>query len=666
MTHDQLDYIGVGFGPSNLAIAVAASERSPAPRGLFFESKPSFQWHPGMMLNGARMQISWLKDLVTLRNPMSPYSFLQYLKSKGRLEHFVNLCEFFPSRREYQDYLSWVAEAFRFQVHYGARVRKITPMLNGSRPRIDGFYIEAESVSGNTLVYQARNIICAPGGRPRLMDRSVTPCSSIMHTAGFLDRFPARFPDRQQRYRFGIVGDGQSAADVAKYILDNYPNARLHVIIDSYALRPADCSPFVNELFFSGQVDWFHGLSRESRSLVARQLKNTNYGVVDSALLKSLYESSYADEVEGTQRLFVVRCSRLVSGSHDNDVVEIVTRSTLDGNTTTLHCDGLVLATGYSHELDHAMIEDLLPYLALDEHGRMMVSRQYRVQTSIEARGGIYLQGLNEASHGLGDSLLSLLPFRSQEILDDMSEMSSLQDNRRTAVSQISAPGAGEKTGGDYPPQRHLEADNEKLYAVLERCPFATVISGEGDKPLVTHVPLTLDRSRGRLGILFGHMDRQNPHIKLLDNRPILAIFHGPNAYISPHEYRTDQLPTWNSISVHVRGTVRLLRSRNDLVRGLLGICEYADRKPGAYRLSPDDSRIPTLIDFIVGFEIEIEELIGRFKLSQDRNSEDQLRAMEALIRRSEEGERSLVTAIVKGGVNRVEHVVLDAQELPR
>ena len=87
------DVIGVGFGPSNLALAIALAE-TPAARGLrsrFLERQPHFRWHGGMLLPGSDMQISFLKDLVTLRNPTSPLTFVNYLHSQGRLHDFIDL-----------------------------------------------------------------------------------------------------------------------------------------------------------------------------------------------------------------------------------------------------------------------------------------------------------------------------------------------------------------------------------------------------------------------------------------------------------------------------------------------------------------------------------------------------------------------------------------------
>jgi hypothetical protein len=109
------DYIGVGFGPSNLALAIATEEFAQRsgrePNVCFIERKPAFSWHEGMLIDGSSMQISFLKDLATLRNPASRFTFISYLKARGRLEDFINLKTFYPSREEFNDYLGWAADA---------------------------------------------------------------------------------------------------------------------------------------------------------------------------------------------------------------------------------------------------------------------------------------------------------------------------------------------------------------------------------------------------------------------------------------------------------------------------------------------------------------------------------------------------------------------------
>ena len=108
-----LDVIGVGFGPSNLALAIALDELA-AKRGrhldaLFLERQADYRWHGDTLVAQSEMQISFLKDLVSLRNPTSVYSFVNYLHQHGRLTDFINLGTFYPCRMEYNDYLRWVA-----------------------------------------------------------------------------------------------------------------------------------------------------------------------------------------------------------------------------------------------------------------------------------------------------------------------------------------------------------------------------------------------------------------------------------------------------------------------------------------------------------------------------------------------------------------------------
>lgn len=90
---EVLDVVGIGFGPANLAVAVVLEELAESGtrlRAAFVESKPAFSWHPGMMLPGANMQIAFPKDLATMRNPRSAYTFFNYLHNKGRMVDFIN------------------------------------------------------------------------------------------------------------------------------------------------------------------------------------------------------------------------------------------------------------------------------------------------------------------------------------------------------------------------------------------------------------------------------------------------------------------------------------------------------------------------------------------------------------------------------------------------
>ncbi|TXC99756.1 SidA/IucD/PvdA family monooxygenase [Streptomyces sp. ISID311] len=215
---------------------------------MFFERRPRVQWHPGRLFEGARMQISFLKDLVSPRNPASPYSILQYTKARGRLERFVNLGEFRPTCLEYSDYLEWAAGDFADQFRYDSTVTRVTPVdpLGEGEPSL--FQVEVSSGStGERTVHYARNVVHAGGGRPRYPKGVPVGAAGLLHSGEFLQRFPATFADHDSPYVFAVIGGGQSAGEVVAYVLERYENAQVHMVMSGYAPRPTDNSPFVNE-----------------------------------------------------------------------------------------------------------------------------------------------------------------------------------------------------------------------------------------------------------------------------------------------------------------------------------------------------------------------------------------------------------------------------------
>jgi L-ornithine N5-oxygenase len=627
------EFVGLGFGPSNLSLAVAVQELAPQLNGVFLEHNPEFYWHANMMFDRSNVQISFLKDLVTMRNPSSPFSFLNYVRDRGRMERFVNLRRFHPTREEYQDYLRWAAERCGADVRYGTKVLSVTPSPEAAP---DHFEVCAEEIgSGTPSRFLARNVVIATGGVPRI-PAGCEIGGRIMDAGQFLARLGDRFPDPDAPARFVVVGDGQSSGEVVLALLQTYRRADVHVCVSGYALRPADSSVFLNEIYRSSEVDAFYGSDQARRRAILQDVRNANYGVVDPDLLEEIYRTAYASEVRGLPRLHIRPFTRLTAAREEDDGVRLTIGDRLSGQGDEMTCDALVLATGFERRLDPDIFGPVLRLLKQREDGGVEVSRHYRALTREPLPCGVYLQGFNEASHGPGDTLLSLLPFRSAEIVEDIVAHRPAEPLPPPAVSEPA-----------YPPRRHVGHDADRQYALIERNPFATLISARGrDDALVTQLPLILDRRRGRKGVLFGHMDRSNPQAALLNGREVLAVFHGPDCYISPHVYRSRQLPTWNSISVQVRGKVRPIEDRDTLVQGLQSICEHADPGAASYRLAHDDPRIDRLIDFIVGFEIEIDDMIGRFKLSQDRDTGDQQRAVSEMLRHARDQDRDLIEKI--------------------
>ena len=198
-----------------------------------------------------------------------------------------------------------------------------------------------------------------------------------------------------------------------------------------------------------------------------------------------------------------------------------------------------------------------------------------------------------------------------------------------------------------YPPEYYLENDKEKIFRVIETCRLATIISRTEDDIIVTHLPLILDRQRGEFGCLVGHMDRNNPHARFIDNAKVFVIFHGPNAYISPNVYESSQLPTWNSISVHIKGITRITDSREAVRDSMIKMVSFLETGKNRYVLDKDNSKMQNLLGYVVGFEIEILEMIGRFKLSQNKDEKDKQMAKEHLISDSKKGHEALIDFVI-------------------
>jgi L-ornithine N5-oxygenase len=422
--HNQeiYDVVGIGFGPSNLSLAIALEEHgASAPqhpiRSHFFERQPTFGWHRNMLLPSTTMQISFLKDLATFRNPMSRFSFISYLHASNRLVQFVNNQDFFPTRQEFHHYLEWAAASLSDQVTYGAEVTSIRPGTRAGARTPDLLEIEVRGSDGTTSVVTARNVAISTGLVPRLPE-GVTADERVWHSSQFLSRFHAQAPDDLKSV--AVVGAGQSAAEITRFLYDSLPHAEVSAVIPSYGYSVADDTPFANQVFDPGAVDEYYFGTERSRDAFWRYHRNTNYSVVDADVIRALYQRSYDEEVRGSRRLHFRNLTRVAEVKRAGSGTRVVLRSLLDDRTEELAVDALVFATGYDG-LDPAhLLGDFDQHFQRDAAGRHRVERDYRLVTASGLTCGVYLQGGTEHSHGLSSALLSNIAVRSGEIADSI------------------------------------------------------------------------------------------------------------------------------------------------------------------------------------------------------------------------------------------------------
>lgn len=181
-----------------------------------------------------------------------------------------------------------------------------------------------------------------------------------------------------------------------------------------------------------------------------------------------------------------------------------------------------------------------------------------------------------------------------------------------------------------YIPASFRIDDREILLDFVDRHAFATVVSVLDGAPFASHIPLLLDRSSN---VLLGHMAKANPQWRHFESGDeILAIFSGPHAYVSPSWYVDGPaVPTWNFATVHVYGLPRLISPERTAEAVDKLVRKYEDHREMPWpNVLPDDFR-RRMLAAIVGFEIPIARIEGKFKLGQNRSAEDQAGMLQGL-----------------------------------
>ena len=175
-----------------------------------------------------------------------------------------------------------------------------------------------------------------------------------------------------------------------------------------------------------------------------------------------------------------------------------------------------------------------------------------------------------------------------------------------------------------YPPPHHQEADFDNCLRLVEAMPLATIVSAQKDHILTTHTPLVYHPDEG-LGYFIGHLDLYNPQVAHLDAGVLVTvIFHGPETYISPTDYQSTQLPTWNYFKAHFCGSVQTYRAPERIRESLIQMTTMLEGPNGTYVLEENNPRMEKALPYIIGFKITITSWEGKYKISQDKHPKDQ------------------------------------------
>ncbi|MGW7607273.1 lysine N(6)-hydroxylase/L-ornithine N(5)-oxygenase family protein [Streptomyces sp. NPDC054766] len=399
-TNTTYDFVGIGLGPFNLGLA-CLTEPIAELNGVFLESKPHFEWHSGMFLEGAHLQTPFMSDLVTLADPTSPYSFLNYLKESGRLYSFYIRENFYPLRVEYDDYCRWAADKLS-SVRFSTTVAEVT--------------YEDEVYSVRTEageVFRARHLVLGTGTSPHVPDACAELGGDFIHNS----RYTQHKRELQAKDSITLVGSGQSAAEIFYDLLSEIDvhGYRLNWVTRSPRFFPLEYTKLTLEMTSPEYIDYFHALPEATRYRLRSEQKGLFKGI-DGELINEIFDLLYQKNLGGPVPARLLTNSSLESARYDEGTYTLGLRQQEQGKDYELSSAGLILATGYRYA-EPAFLAPVRDRLRYDSRGNFDVARNYAIDTT---GSGIFLQNAGVHTHSITSPDLGMGPYRNASIIREL------------------------------------------------------------------------------------------------------------------------------------------------------------------------------------------------------------------------------------------------------
>ncbi|MFF2138550.1 lysine N(6)-hydroxylase/L-ornithine N(5)-oxygenase family protein [Streptomyces sp. NPDC058193] len=397
------DFVGIGLGPFNLGLA-CLTEPVEELNGVFLESKPDFEWHSGMFLEGAHLQTPFMSDLVTMADPTSPYSFLNYLKERGRLYSFYIRENFYPLRTEYNDYCRWAAAKLS-SIRFNQTVQSVT------YDEGDGLYTVRTAGSA----YRARHLVLGTGTPPHIPEACQGLGGDFLHNSRYLQEKAAL----QAKKSITLVGSGQSAAEIYHDLLSEIDvhGYRLNWVTRSPRFFPLEYTKLTLEMTSPDYVDYFHALPEDTRYGLESGQKGLFKGI-DGELIDSIFDLLYQKNLPGPVPTRLLTNSALRSARYEESTgtYTLGLRQEEQGREYELDSEGLILATGYRYT-PPAFLEPVTDRIRYDGRGRFDVARNYSIDTTGR---GIFLQNAGVHTHSITSPDLGMGAYRNAYIIGEL------------------------------------------------------------------------------------------------------------------------------------------------------------------------------------------------------------------------------------------------------
>ncbi|MEU1512694.1 SidA/IucD/PvdA family monooxygenase [Streptomyces sp. NPDC005811] len=433
------DLVGIGIGPSNLSLAALAHPLAELD-AVFYEQRPRFDWHPGLLIDGARVQVPFLADLVTLADPTSPWSFLNYLRTHHRLYPFYFAERFHIQRAEYDTYCRWVADHLP-GLHFRHQVDAVRWNPERDIFEVDFTQLDTDGEAEALGRTHTRNVVLGIGTEPHVPDplRPLvdTPGVPVLHAADYL----AHRDTLLAAGHVTVVGSGQSGAEVFLDLLRHRPagHERLHWIGRTEAFAPMEYSKLGLEHFTPDYTRYFHALTEPVRDRLVGAQWQLHKGI-DAGTLAAIHDELYRRTLDGgwPDAVLTPGVQVRTAGRISTHRVELHLEHTQQNTRSRLTTDAVVLATGHRERPLDRMLAGLDPYLRRDSAGRPRIDAQFRLvlDPSITATGcQIHVQNAERHTHGVGAPDLGLAAWRSATVLNTLTGKDNYPLPTRTAFT---------------------------------------------------------------------------------------------------------------------------------------------------------------------------------------------------------------------------------------
>jgi len=424
-TDNLYDIIGIGIGPFNLGLAVLTDNIQELDC-LYIDKNNSFSWHTGLLLPTAKMQVPFYADLVTLADPTSPFTYMNYLKQTGKLFRFAINESYYPYRTEYNDYCQWVTSQLN-NLYFGHECKTIS---YAKKQKI--YYVSlVDNATAKVKVIASKHIVIGIGSSPY-----IPACAmdihhpNIFHSSEYLQHKNVALMHKN----ITIIGSGQSAAEIFQDLLPHTNDPKsLTWYTRSDRLYAMDYSKFSLELSSPEYIRYFYGLPKNKKQQILDK-QHDLYKGINFSLIEEIYEELYLLSLRKENNLPQLRtgCELLSITQNGANSFTMKMKHHETEKEFEESTEAIILATGYQSTTPQ-FIDGIKHIIKFTINGQYDVNDNY----SIDHNNSIFVQNAEYHTHGFNGADLGLGPHRNAIIINSIRQQEIFEPGKSKTFQQF-------------------------------------------------------------------------------------------------------------------------------------------------------------------------------------------------------------------------------------